>query len=50
MEESIPIYEIHLTKEEVLLARKVIAQKLNNEFSQDVFGLYDNFLIAIGDE
>lgn len=49
MEDS-RIYDVCLTKEEVLLAKSIIAEKLKKEFTQDVFSLYDNFLIPLGDE
>lgn len=50
MDEDVKIYEIHLTREEVLLARKIISARLKENFDHDVFGLFDNFLIAIGNE
>ncbi len=50
MEEDVEIYDIHLTREEVLLARKIISARLKERFDHEVFGLYDNFLIAIGNE
>lgn len=49
MEDS-RIYDVCLTKREVLLAKAIIAEKLKKEFTQDVFSLYDNFLIPLDDE
>lgn len=48
--EDVKIYDVCLTKKEVLLAKAIIAEKLKKEFTQDVFSLYDNFLISVGDE
>jgi len=48
--EDVRIYDVCLTKKEVLLAKAIIAEKLKKEFTQDVFSLYDNFLISVGDE
>jgi hypothetical protein len=48
--EDVRIYDVCLTKEEVLLAKAIIAEKLKKEFTQDVFSLYDNFLIPLRDE
>ncbi len=50
MRENVRLYNICLTKEEVMLVRKIIANNLNDKFDQNVFGLYDNFLIPVGDE
>tara|TARA_R100000951_G_scaffold60223_2_gene50632 strand:- start:3812 stop:3961 length:150 start_codon:yes stop_codon:yes gene_type:complete len=48
--EDVRIYDVCLTKEEVLLAKAIIADKLKKDFTQEVFSLYDNFLIPVGDE
>ncbi len=48
--EDVRIYDVCLTKEEVLLAKAIIAEKLKKDFTQDVFSLYDNFLIPLRDE